>query len=153
MGGTTTPLAFPYPTGTDRVMDGDNAMQALAEKIDDYLAGASNAFPGGVARRRGGTVHVELNHIVGGTTAAGGVLAVLPAGYFPAANGYFYGINFTTGAPAPVYVLATGNIVAGAAYTAGHQLVGTFSYAVAGGGATALPALDDDEDDDADATG
>jgi hypothetical protein len=29
----STPNQLPYPTGTDRVMDGDNAMQALAESI------------------------------------------------------------------------------------------------------------------------
>lgn len=34
MGGTTTTLKLPYPTGTDRVMDGDNAMQALAERVE-----------------------------------------------------------------------------------------------------------------------
>lgn len=37
MGGTTSPYGFPYPTGTDRVMDGDNAMQALAEAVDNHL--------------------------------------------------------------------------------------------------------------------
>lgn len=34
MGGTTPVLALPYPTGSDRVADGDNAMQALAERIE-----------------------------------------------------------------------------------------------------------------------
>lgn len=34
MGGITpAPWSLPYPTGTDRVMDGDNAIQALAEKV------------------------------------------------------------------------------------------------------------------------
>jgi hypothetical protein len=33
MSGTTI-KGYPYPTGTDRVADGDNAIQALAEKID-----------------------------------------------------------------------------------------------------------------------
>lgn len=33
---TQTAHGFPYPVGTDRVMDGDNAMQALAEKIDTH---------------------------------------------------------------------------------------------------------------------
>lgn len=35
--GSTTSHGFPYPVGTDRVMDGDNAMQALAQYTDDYL--------------------------------------------------------------------------------------------------------------------
>ena len=34
MGGTTAKRALPYPTGTDRVADGDNAMQALAERVE-----------------------------------------------------------------------------------------------------------------------
>lgn len=32
--GSQTTHGFPYPVGTDRVMDGDNAMQALAEAVD-----------------------------------------------------------------------------------------------------------------------
>ena len=31
---TTPALHLPYPEGTDRVMDGDNAIQALAERIE-----------------------------------------------------------------------------------------------------------------------
>ena len=34
MAGQTTTLKIPYPTGTDRVADGDNAMQAIAERIE-----------------------------------------------------------------------------------------------------------------------
>lgn len=33
----STSKGFPYPLGTDRVMDGDNAIQALAQKIDTVL--------------------------------------------------------------------------------------------------------------------
>lgn len=32
--GSTTTRGYPYPVGTDRVMDGDNAMQSLAEAVD-----------------------------------------------------------------------------------------------------------------------
>ena len=32
--GSTTKKGLPYPIGTDRVMDGDNAIQALAEAVD-----------------------------------------------------------------------------------------------------------------------
>lgn len=32
-----TPRGFPYPVGTDRVMDGDNAIQALAQAVNDRL--------------------------------------------------------------------------------------------------------------------
>lgn len=34
MSGSTPHLQIPYPTGTDRVADGDNAIQALAERIE-----------------------------------------------------------------------------------------------------------------------
>ena len=43
--GDTTTHGFPYPVGTDRVMDGDNAIQALAEYTDDFLT----APPDGLA--------------------------------------------------------------------------------------------------------
>ena len=34
---TTPAYALPYPVGTDRVMDGDNAIQALAERVEALL--------------------------------------------------------------------------------------------------------------------
>lgn len=34
MGSTTAKLLLPYPVGTDRVADGDNAMEALAKRIE-----------------------------------------------------------------------------------------------------------------------
>lgn len=37
MAATTPKYAFPYPQGTDRVMDGDNAIQALAEKVEAVM--------------------------------------------------------------------------------------------------------------------
>lgn len=45
MGSQTTTWALPFPVGTDRVMDGDNAMQALAERVDLLLGGTG--APGG----------------------------------------------------------------------------------------------------------
>lgn len=46
MGSTTPSLAIPYPVGTDRVMDGDNAMQSLAERVDLLLGGTGGATGG-----------------------------------------------------------------------------------------------------------
>lgn len=37
MPSTTPKFAFPYPVGTDRVTDGDNAIQALAERVETIL--------------------------------------------------------------------------------------------------------------------
>lgn len=44
--GSTTTHGLPYPVGTDRVMDGDNAMQALAEAVDAHLYGGGSAPAG-----------------------------------------------------------------------------------------------------------
>src|SRR5262245_8593149 len=33
----TTTKGFPYPVGTDRVMDGDDAIKALAEAVDSKI--------------------------------------------------------------------------------------------------------------------
>jgi hypothetical protein len=52
----TTPNGLPYPTGTDLIRDGDNAIQALAEAIDTRGGGqrilreafVANADSGGV---------------------------------------------------------------------------------------------------------
>jgi hypothetical protein len=39
MAGTTPTYSWPYPTGTDRVADGDNAIQALAVAIENSFKG------------------------------------------------------------------------------------------------------------------
>jgi hypothetical protein len=39
MSGTTPSLLIPYPTGTDLVKDGDNAMEALARKTEKVIGG------------------------------------------------------------------------------------------------------------------
>ena len=43
--GSQTAHGFPYPVGTDRVMDGDNAMQALAQYTDDLTWGGLGKLP------------------------------------------------------------------------------------------------------------
>jgi len=53
----STPNGLPYPTGTDKVRDGDNAMQALAEAADraDTVAQAgANLASAGIATGRTG---------------------------------------------------------------------------------------------------
>jgi hypothetical protein len=37
MTGQTSRLEIPYPTGTDPVADGDNTIQALAERVDNVI--------------------------------------------------------------------------------------------------------------------
>lgn len=45
MATTPAPNSIPYPVGTDRVMDGDNAMQAIAERVDTRLGKWSSWAP------------------------------------------------------------------------------------------------------------
>lgn len=42
MAGTTTNYGFPYPTGTDDVNVGDNKIQELAQKLEDFFDGAES---------------------------------------------------------------------------------------------------------------
>lgn len=37
MAGQTSRLEIPYPTGSDQVRDGDNAIRALAERVDKVV--------------------------------------------------------------------------------------------------------------------
>lgn len=65
----TTALGFPYPLGTDRVMDGDDAIRALAEAVDSKL----------------GVTAAGAGVIVGTGAATAQVVVTLPAGRFVAA--------------------------------------------------------------------
>jgi hypothetical protein len=67
----STSKGFPYPLGTDRVADGDNAIQALAEKVDT-AAGLHAA----------GSVTVTTT---GANPSEGAVAVTFPAGRFTAA--------------------------------------------------------------------
>ena len=56
----STPLfGFPYPLGTDRVMDGDNAIGALARKVEDQLSGSAGAVPGAPYRSHAAAVFMD----------------------------------------------------------------------------------------------
>lgn len=70
----TTPGGLPYPEGTDRVMDGDDAIRALAEKLGATAAGQAT---------------VVLNN-----APSGSVAVTFPAGRFtspPVVNATAYG--------------------------------------------------------------
>lgn len=103
MPGTTT-NGLPYPVGTDRVMDGDNAMQSLAEAVDTkaLLSGDTGnvsavsagftlaaGFTGlaGTVRRRNGVVSVNITFTITAALSAGDVANVpcvnIPAGWTP----------------------------------------------------------------------
>ena len=67
MGGTTSFYKFPYPSGTDRLMDGDNAMQSLAETVESVLkgSGTGNQGPRVWTAQRAGTTPVSPDTWVG----------------------------------------------------------------------------------------
>lgn len=103
--GSTTTNGLPYPVGTDRVMDGDNAIQALAEAIDTkalftgdtgvitpaaagfvVVAGQCANLTGNV-RRRNGVVAIDfifnLVNAWGAGDVANTAVITIPAGYLP----------------------------------------------------------------------
>jgi len=100
-----TPIyGWPYPVGTDRVADGDNAIQDLAEAIEATVDGLPiidqnfttsitlgtnvvlNAFLGGVATigRVGNLAIFRLPFDTTGTLADDATIATLPSGWRPA---------------------------------------------------------------------
>jgi hypothetical protein len=94
---STTAHGYPYPVGTDRVTDGDNAIQALAERIDTTLgaiaSGVANVtFPGAVP---GSTITV-VTLPAGRFTAPPGVHATKNSGQAARAVPYASGSTNTT---------------------------------------------------------
>jgi hypothetical protein len=81
MAGTTT-NGLPYPTGTDRVADGDNAIQALAEKVDrDTGLGAWKTYTPTMTGWTIGGGSVSGRYAQHGRTVHFRILAVLGAGF------------------------------------------------------------------------
>ena len=95
----TTPHGYPYPVGTDRLMDGDNAIQALAEAVDSKLgvaAAGSVAYPAGGAGITSVTVTFPAGRftvapVVVVTSTHPGVIAATPTPTATAATIYGQG--------------------------------------------------------------
>lgn len=96
MSGVTVPLGFPYPTDADFVTLGDEAIQALAEAVDDYFvgvtsvavaAGGSVTLNGTRVHRRGrvGILNCE-NLAATALLGVGNTILTLPVGYRPAVS-------------------------------------------------------------------
>jgi hypothetical protein len=72
MSGTTSG-GLPYPTGSDLVRDGDNAIQALAEKVQSKYGSFSQSYIGGaVTTGPDGKVWINapnLNVVLGATVS------------------------------------------------------------------------------------
>jgi hypothetical protein len=98
--GAVTPIyALPYPVGTDLIIDGDNAIQALAQRVEALLGTAIGAPSGrrnvirngdmGVAQRGNGPFTAAGPQLDGWRTQQGGGTVTvnrvaLPVGPFPA---------------------------------------------------------------------
>lgn len=66
-----TPNGLPYPLGTDRVMDGDDAIKALAQKVDDNV--------------KAGIASGVVNPTMAGGLDGPGLVVTLPVGRFTVA--------------------------------------------------------------------
>jgi|SRR5262245_4127527 len=60
---TTPRYAFPYPAGTDRVMDGDNAMGSLAQAVEDALAARFGSFNATENRMTGADLTMAVGYV------------------------------------------------------------------------------------------
>ena len=140
MGGTTSPLTFPYPTGTDRVADGDNAIQALAERLNTYLntIGATvpldsniGALDSNYVYKTGGmaTLHLGLQNNIGWNAIW--AVAFIPAGYRPIRNTAMVMSNPDTGAPNQLCIVRPdGQVMPVASWAIHTKVVGTLVYPV-----------------------
>jgi len=117
MAGTTPILGFPYPTGTDRVADGDNAIQSLAQAVETNLIGANAAVTPGpnitvgssaVYRRGRVGLLVVTNLTTGAVITGGATILTLPTGYRPPVNWYGTVYNYSTLAAIAVAVTPAG---------------------------------------------
>jgi hypothetical protein len=95
MPATTPKYAFPYPLGTDLIAEGDDAIKALAERVEAVLGPPWIALPfaagwaniGGAYDlsyycKVGGFLYVRGNVMASGTSVT---ICTLPAGYRPVA--------------------------------------------------------------------
>jgi hypothetical protein len=86
MSGTTGAFGWPFPTGSDRVMDGDNAIEALAEAIENSLSMLRPTQRGSSADLQLGTVDALVPSTGGAaiTPLVGELWVVIIAAFFHA---------------------------------------------------------------------
>ena len=158
-GVTAAPWSIPYPTGTDRVADGDNAIQAVADRMNALLAQNLVGAPvpvtnvptvGGFAgvvtyAARAGVVTLNVNPTKA-SWAGGDLVATVPAPYRPPMALFMCGYKLSSGNPCVMTVRPDGNIVV---LTAGSEVGfnGYFTY-LYGATIMALPAPDDPDEID-----
>ena len=115
-----TALGYPYPVGTDRVMDGDDAIKALAQAVNDKTGvSAAGTFPAGSLAT--GVASVAITFPVGRFTANP---VVIPTCVHPDSQAGVLAVS-TTGATIGVQQ----RTAAGATVTTGNSRTG-YWYAV-----------------------
>lgn len=157
MAGATPILGLPYPTGTDRVADGDNAIQALAAKLEEVLSPTwqNLAFqspwrnwgaPNQHCQFRKVGDEVQLRGMATGGTA-GTTLAFLPAGMQPPLD-VILAIN-TSHAMGTLIVNPTGQVSVNAMGASGWLTLAGLSFSTKSGPAAASskPGPDDPDPD------
>lgn len=136
MSGVTVPLGFPYPTDADFVTQGDEAIQALAEAVDDYFVGASGVLVvgvsmtlnGSIARRRGQVGMALCSNLAAvAARAPGDTLFTLPVGFRPSVA--WYGLlKSTTGVIYTILIGVDGTCKTSEAIAAGQSIYGALTY-------------------------
>lgn len=138
----TTPIfAIPYPVGTDRVMDGDNAMQALAERVETILAPTGTPLPyqngwhdygsgyeAATYQRIGRLVVLQGLASPAGSTSLG--ICTLPPGFRPA--GTVLASGLTDFGPQRLDILTTGAISASSTASVNFLVLTGICFLVAG---------------------
>jgi hypothetical protein len=118
MGSQTPVFKVPYPVGSDRVMDGDNAMQAIADRVEALANPAWKALPvaagwgplAGAQAPEYGKVwgFLCVRGMVAAVTGATTVVATLPAGFVVAARQFLPTVYWTgVGLSASEFTLET----------------------------------------------
>jgi hypothetical protein len=136
---------MPYPTGTDRVADGDNAMQSLATRVDTVLtselvqakanyvelAGANSWVAPGRVAVRAGWVHLIFTATKAAWTAAE-TITNIPSGLRPYQNVYVAGVATSSGSYCPFLIQSGGSVqpVFGSATTGGGGINGAASWPI-----------------------
>lgn len=99
----TTAKGFPYPIGTDRVMDGDDAIKALAEAVGNY---------------HGARIWATQVSVSVAAAASGNAAVTFPAGLFTAAPVCVASVALNSTA---YFAICTGATASGCTATAVHR--------------------------------
>jgi hypothetical protein len=131
MGNTTAVLKLPYPVGTDPLRDGDNALQALAERLEARMPLGWVGF----ASDATATQTVPVGGVDTTVTGVGAVAANLGANRRVRVSGLFHGTTATNAATGGVSVyggVGAASTLRAQAFTTLAKPGDTISFAVMG---------------------